>query len=491
VLQATRAPGLMILHIFTATEGHDLRRRMSPKAPKPRSLGQEMASADLGDRRLSQRLKQLVTAVARAPADSFPELASSDAELEGMYRFMSNEAVGWKKVLEPHLAATVERAQSSARTLLVIQDSSDFYFSGEALREGLGHMPQGQGFIGHFALAVACDGTERSPLGLLGVETIFRRGPATPKPKHERESARWPRMVDEIQTRVGKLRPIHVMDREADDYSLLAKLTAEAGRFIIRINEGRVLEHEGRPPSSETPHLNEALQVLEGTVLRTVVLSRRVAKNKKNARSHASRDRREANLSVRALQVRVQKPYNVKHETKALTLNVVQVFEPSPPEDAEPICWTLATSEPISTLAEVTAVVDWYCARWLVEEFFKALKTGCAFEKRQLETAHSLLNALAVLAPVAWRLLVLRSLSRERPETPASTVFSEDELKLLRVMSKRVKLSNEPSVDEALRAIAGLGGHLKNNGPPGWMVIGRGYDKFLAYFAGWTAAREM
>jgi len=158
----------MILHIFTATEGHDLRRRMSPKAPKPRSLGQEMASADLGDRRLSQRLKQLVTAVARAPADSFPELASSDAELEGMYRFMSNEAVGWKKVLEPHLAATVERAQSSARTLLVIQDSSDFYFSGEALREGLGHMPQGQGFIGHFALAVACDGTERSPLGLLG-----------------------------------------------------------------------------------------------------------------------------------------------------------------------------------------------------------------------------------------------------------------------------------------------------------------------------------
>jgi len=137
-------------------------------------------------------------------------------------------------------------------------------------------------------------------------------------------------MVDEIQTRVGKLRPIHVMDREADDYSLLAKLTAEAGRFIIRINEGRVLEHEGRPPSSETPHLNEALQVLEGTVLRTVVLSRRVAKNKKNARSHASRDRREANLSVRALQVRVQKPYNVKHETKALTLNVVQVFEPSP-----------------------------------------------------------------------------------------------------------------------------------------------------------------
>ena len=31
----------------------------------------------------------------------------------------------------------------------------------------------GQGFFGHFALAIAADG-EREPLGLLSVETIFR-----------------------------------------------------------------------------------------------------------------------------------------------------------------------------------------------------------------------------------------------------------------------------------------------------------------------------
>ncbi len=41
-------------------------------------------------------------------------------------------------------------------------------------------------------------------------------------------------------------------------------------------------------------------------------------------------------------------------------------------------------------------------------------------------------------------------------------------------------------------AIAGLGGHLKSNGDPGWQVLGRGYEKLLAYEMGWLAAkREM
>jgi hypothetical protein len=47
-----------------------------------------------------------------------------------------------------------------------------------------------------------------------------------------------------------------------------------------------------------------------------------------------------------------------------------------------------------------------------MEEFFKALKTGSAIETRQLESKRSMLNALAVFAPIAWQLLTLRSLAR-------------------------------------------------------------------------------
>src|SRR3954469_21374678 len=56
----------------------------------------------------------------------------------------------------------------------------------------------------------------------------------------------------------------------------------------------------------------------------------------------------------------------------------------SPPVGETAIEWMLFTSEPIGTLAEIEAVVAHYPARWIIEEYFKALKTGCAFEKRQL-----------------------------------------------------------------------------------------------------------
>jgi DDE family transposase len=69
-----------------------------------------------------------------------------------------------------------------------------------------------------------------------------------------------------------------------------------------------------------------------------------------------------------------------------LTLNVVRVWEPKPPRGAPAVCWMLYTSEPIDTAEQLLTIVDQYRSRWVIEEFFKALKTGCAFEKRQLES---------------------------------------------------------------------------------------------------------
>jgi hypothetical protein len=44
------------------------------------------------------------------------------------------------------------------------------------------------------------------------------------------------------------------------------------------------------------------------------------------------------------------------------------------------------TTEPIATEQQVAAVVDAYRQRWLIEEFFKALKTGCQYQQLQLES---------------------------------------------------------------------------------------------------------
>jgi hypothetical protein len=44
------------------------------------------------------------------------------------------------------------------------------------------------------------------------------------------------------------------------------------------------------------------------------------------------------------------------------------------------------------------------------------------------------------------------------------------------------------TVRDALYAVAGLGGHLKNNGPPGWQTLARGTQALLLLEAGWNAA---
>ena len=152
--------------------------------------------------------------------------------------------------------------------------------------------------------------------------------------------------------------------------------------------------------------------------------------------------------------------------------------------------WTLTTTEPIATPADVLRIVDAYRARWVIEEFFKALKTGCSFERRQLGSYHALLNALAVSLPIASLLLRLRSVGRERPEAPARDVIDEKLLAILCTLARR-PVPPAPTARDVMYAIAGLGGHLPRNGDPGWMTLGRGMEQLLLAHRVLTLTRTM
>lgn len=177
-------------------------------------------------------------------------------------------------------------------------------------------------------------------------------------------------------------------------------------------------------------------------------------------------------------------------DASAIRLNVVYVVERRPPAGEPPVEWFLLTDLPIASADEIAFVVDCYRGRWMIEEYFKALKTGCQYEKRQLESAHSLLNAMAVLAPVAWRLLLLRHLGRHTPERPASAALTAVQLDVLRATAKR-PMPARPTVQDAMLAVAGLGGHLPRNGDPGWLVLGRGMHDLLLLELGWRAREQM
>jgi len=278
------------------------------------------------------------------------------------------------------------------------------------------------------------------------------------------------------------------MDREGDTYETLHALKSRESDFVIRSSHDRCIVEEG--PS----HLRERLDELEYTVSRTVKLSRRGGRKatkggtRKPSKIHPPRDKRDATLQVAACEITFARTVAAGPKlSKTLTLNVVRVREPSPPDGQQPVDWILLTTLDISTQEKIEEVVDIYRARWLIEEFFKALKTGCGFEKRQLESLHALLNALAVLSPIAWRLLRMRSLSREEPSRPASDVLTPTQLEILRrVPSKPIR--TDATVHDAFLAVARLGGFLDRNGRPGWRTLGLGFEELLTLERGYLAA---
>jgi hypothetical protein len=276
------------------------------------------------------------------------------------------------------------------------------------------------------------------------------------------------------------------MDREADAYELLAGLAEKKRRFVIRSQFDRVVADD-----EDGTRIGEVLERAAAVLEREVHLSARVKRKgdpPSRAKKHPPRKTRLARLVVSAATLSLRRPPQAaKSLPETLTVNVVRVHEPDPPYGAEPVEWRLLTSEAIDTADDVAAVVDAYRARWLIEEYFKALKTGCAFEKRQLGSLRALLNALALFAPIAWQLLALRHLSREQDHVPAEALLSPLKLKLLR-LHKDTRNMPCTTVREAMLAIARLGGHIKNNGDPGWIVLGRGFDALLLLELGATLA---
>jgi hypothetical protein len=444
------------------------------------TLLEDFEAAEFGDRRLTRRLLRIVEALIPDPSVSFPQATGTDASLEATYRFFQNDSVSPQQILAPHVAATVARAQQE-QLVIVAHDTTEFSFS--TAREGLGRINHaGRGFWGHFALALSSDGSRR-PLGVLGVQTLVRTGPTRPDhhsesiPEEQRESFRWKQLVGTVADLLqGRAQAIHVMDSEADAYPLLASLVGSGHRFVVRLRCDRVVTDS----TGRRTRLEQTLPAVRGRLVRDVVLSTRSALYRVSGghKRNLPRTPRSAKLEFAATQVTLHAPRLAQSAVESILANIVHVREIDVPTGLEPVDWKLVTTEPIESAADLERIVDTYRARWTIEEFFKALKTGCSFEKRQLESLPVLLNALAVLTPIACSLLRLRCAARDAPDLPAARVFPAIHLRVLE-RHPHTKLPLAATAHQAMLAVARLGGHIRNNGDPGWIVLGRGYDKLL------------
>ena len=145
---------------------------------------------------------------------------------------------------------------------------------------------------------------------------------------------------------------------------------------------------------------------------------------------------------------------------------------------------------------DARAVIDGYASRWKIEDFHRAWKSGiCNVEDSQLRSRDGILKWATILATVAARAIRLTYLAREKPETPATDELSRDEIDaaIALLMPKGIKLGAEPTLVQAVRWIADLGGYTgkSSGGPPGPTVISRGLQQVETLARGIRNLREL
>jgi hypothetical protein len=456
------------------------------------SFSSEFAKARFGDQRLNKRVIRFLDTALRRPECSLPKMAGGPSGALGVYRLVANDKVTASTVAAPHEAQTVVRC-AAEQAVLVVHDSSTFGYGKDTKRTGLGEIAGGGvGFLTHVSLAVS--EPSRKPLGVLK-HRAWARPAATPtaKPakaksdwarrKHlaenpeENESLRWLEQALETGKMLAGVPHVHVADRESDDYKYLAELHGAGEHFVTRVSTNRVL--------GKGPDLYTKLDGMVVQLCREVRINRRGSgPGPKQRKINPPRDERMAKLQISAGRQEIPRTSRAPRTApKSLELNYVLVQEIDMPPDVEPVIWRLVTNLPVDTPEQIARVVDIYRSRWVVEEFFKALKTGCSFNDHQLESFEGLTKLLALLLPLAWKLMELRSVAREEPDAPATVVLSARQVTVLRVLHDKQHpkspLAAKPTTKDAVYALARLGGHFKQNGDPGWQTIGAGLQRIL------------
>jgi hypothetical protein len=191
---------------------------------------------------------------------------------------------------------------------------------------------------------------------------------------------------------------------------------------------------------------------------------------------------REATLSIRFTELKITLASRRHKAKRSVAIWVVWAQEVNPPAGIQkPIQWCLLSTVPVHTLFQAIERIQWYCRRWLIEEWHRILKSGCRAEARQLTTRERLQRALAIDMVVAWRIMDLNKAARLEPDSPADRWLPKAQWQALYCYVKKTQTppKEPPTIGEAVRWIAQLGGFLarKGDGEPGPTTIWRGLER--------------
>jgi Transposase DNA-binding len=429
-------------------------------------------AAALGDQRRTKCLVRIADRIYRHPGGTLPTKLYDPKDYKAMDRLVNRTEVTHHAVLETHCHFTLEQMRQAKSVVLVLHDTTELDYSGLRSITDLGPIGGGlnRGFLCHNSLAF--DPTRHEVLGLAN-QILHRRRHVGRKEKvrakrerTDRESRLWMDGLDAVGPAPDDCRWVHVADRGADTFEFLAGAAQQA--FVVRSQTNRGI-HKGHQPEDPEDYLHSYARTLPLQGSRPVVVSARLGQSQ-----------RKATVGVAFAPVLLQPPHVRRglYENRPLRLWVVRVSELEPPQGVKPLEWILLTNCAIGSEEDAWERVHWYECRWVIEEYHKAQKTGCAIEDLQFTTSQALEPMIALLSVVAVKLLNLREASRQ-PDAKTRPASELVDPKYVAVLSawRYKKVRMELSVHDFFYALARLGGHQnrKCDKRPGWLVLWRGW----------------
>jgi len=397
-------------------------------------------------------------------------------------RFLGNAKVTTARVIESWSEGTAAAAEG--RHILAIQDTSEINFATTAKRRrGLGEIGKGngRGVLLHPMLAV--DAENGSCLGLLSGQVWTRKGRRTVshdlRDLSDKESQRWIATALAAKPLLAKAAMVTALgDRESDIFALYASVAEERFHVIARsMHDRKLADGIGLYAASE------GMAVVDQ---RAIVLPAR-----------GQRAERVALLELRFGAVNLACPQTkfLRHLPKSLPLTLIDVRESDPQAGTEPLHWRLLTTHPVANAEQAWRIVEWYKRRWLIEQFFRVLKTqGFKLEDSQIATADRLLKLVAIAAKAAVITIQLLQARDGRGHQSVRLVFDASEVATLAALnqnleaqSKRLKNPHPPdSLAWAAWIIGRLGGWdgYPSSKPPGPITIKHGLEYLYAVAIG-------
>lgn len=428
-------------------------------------------ACELGDARRTKRAVKTAALFAAHPGGSTPEQTETWADCKAAYRLFDCEEATFEALATPHWRET--RARPAGHYLL-LGDTTTISFPGDRQVSGMGIISSGEakGFLLHSSLLTSADGREIE--GLAGQAVYYRRPApanetATRRRRRPRESELWGQVIDQVGPPPENVRFTHVFDRGADNFEVYCHLVAQRCDWVIRAAQ---LTRKIVAPAGDQLQLGAYLRTLPVAGTYELVVA-----------ANYHQQARTARVEVRRGAVGVRRPadrssYARESGVTLITMHVVEVREIDPPRGQPPLHWVLLTSHAVANFDDARRVIEYYEQRPLIEEFHKALKTGCRLEERLYETAERFEAVTAVLSITAVRLLQLKAVAAAEPQRPAEQVVPRKWIDMLSAVRKG-KHKTILTARDFMRGLAGLGGHLgrKHDGQPGWITLWRGFNK--------------